>query len=421
MPVRSRTARAGAAVVVLGIALAPTILTGTPAQADSVMPPTVDFYDAPPGLDSVAPGTLVESEESKDVLLPFTDIRVDAEVTRIMYTSTGLDGEAIPVTGTILEPTTPWIGGKPRPLIALAPGTQGLGDQCAPSKLIPLGQEYENLQITPLLAQGYSVAVTDYVGLGTEGIHPYLNRELGGRALLDLARAALSARPDVDRAATPVGLWGYSEGGHAAGAAVELADEYAPELPLVGAFVGAPAPDLLDLAELGDGSLLSGGLGWVVAGLAAAYPNKAEEILGTFNRVGRELIARTSTACIYDALSLNPFVPTTFYTVDGRPILDHLSTDPWRSLVDDQRLGDRAPSVPVFLASNTSDDFVAYRGTKTLGDRWQAGGGDVTRQDLHLPPLLPGTGLGHVLGLVTAGPAMQWMHDRITHTELSTP
>ena len=41
-----------------------------------------------------------------------------------------------------------------------------------------------------MLSQGYIVVATDYPGLGTDGIHPYLIGESEGRAVLDLVRAA---------------------------------------------------------------------------------------------------------------------------------------------------------------------------------------------------------------------------------------
>ena len=37
-----------------------------------------------------------------------------------------------------------------------------------------------------MLSQGYVVVATDYPGLGTDGIHPYLIGESEGRAVLEL-------------------------------------------------------------------------------------------------------------------------------------------------------------------------------------------------------------------------------------------
>ena len=58
-----------------------------------------------------------------------------------------------------------------------------------------------------LVDAGYVVAATDYEGLGTPGVHPYLVGESEGRSVLDAARAARAlerfrrGRPRADRRA----------------------------------------------------------------------------------------------------------------------------------------------------------------------------------------------------------------------------
>ena len=46
-----------------------------------------------------------------------------------------------------------------------------MADRCAPSRQFSEGIEYEAIGIEGLLARGYAVAVPDYEGLGTAGIH----------------------------------------------------------------------------------------------------------------------------------------------------------------------------------------------------------------------------------------------------------
>lgn len=50
-----------------------------------------------------------------------------------MYRSTDARGRPNVVTGTYFEPYNDWPGTGPRPLLVYGPGTQGQGDQCAPS------------------------------------------------------------------------------------------------------------------------------------------------------------------------------------------------------------------------------------------------------------------------------------------------
>ena len=89
---------------------------------------------------------------------------------------------------------------------------------------------------------GYVVAATDYEGLGTPGVHPYLVGESEGRGVLDAARAAKAL------AATDAGdqvlVFGHSQGGQAALFAGELAASYAPELTVLGVAAAAPAADV---------------------------------------------------------------------------------------------------------------------------------------------------------------------------------
>ncbi len=95
-----------------------------------------------------------------------------------------------------------------------------------------------------MLARGYSVAVTDYEGLGTPGSHTYMARASQAHAVLDVVRAAQRLGNPELVAGGPVALAGYSQGGGASAAAVELAAQYAPELNLKGAYAGAVPADL---------------------------------------------------------------------------------------------------------------------------------------------------------------------------------
>ncbi|MCW1007247.1 lipase family protein, partial [Streptococcus anginosus] len=72
-------------------------------------------------------------------------------------------------------------------------------------------------------------------------------------AVLDAVRAAAQVSGSGVTSTAPVALAGYSQGGGAAAAAAELASDYAPELDLKGAYVGAPPADLVQVADRIDG------------------------------------------------------------------------------------------------------------------------------------------------------------------------
>ena len=110
---------------------------------------------------------------------------------RILYRSTGLNGEPIAVSGAIFIPP----GSAPergRDVIAWAHPTSGVVEACAPSLMPDVAGMIWGLE--DMLAQGHVVVATDYPGLGVPGqIHPYLIGVSEGRSVLDSVRAARDA------------------------------------------------------------------------------------------------------------------------------------------------------------------------------------------------------------------------------------
>ena len=132
-----------------------------------------EFYTTPEPLPPGPPGGIVRSEPIRLVYEPSGQLGGwVASGTRIMYRSNDTHGQPNVVTGTYFEPDRPWPGGGPRPLIAFAPGTQGQGDQCAPSRLFGQGIHfssglditlgYEQMFVASLVARGLSVVFTDF-------------------------------------------------------------------------------------------------------------------------------------------------------------------------------------------------------------------------------------------------------------------
>lgn len=345
---------------------------------------------------------------------------------RIMYTSVGSRNQPVAVTGTYLQPRTPWTGPGTRPLAVLAPGTQGQGDHCAPSKTFqspvsvrtePLGVGfgYEILYTYALLARGFAVAVTDYEGLGTPGIHAYLNRESAARSVLDIARAAQQV-PGSDVGSDPrTVLAGYSQGGAAVAAAAELHPEYSPEINLVGTSAGSPPADLLATIERLDGSVLTGVVGYALNGLVQANAELGPLIDSYLNDSGRAMMAATSDQCIVET-GVQFFTPgTESYTLSGRSVGDVLRGDPaLMQALERQRIGRLKPSTPVQILSPLNDDVVPGPQSQQLGRDWCAQGVAVDMVIDPMPPLAPGLTLNHAVPLITnlAG-TTQYLVDRI--------
>ena len=250
-------------IATIGASLVAAALTATVTAAPATA--ADDAFYQPPAQLPADNGALVRTEPQElSITILLQTIKGDG--TRLMYKSTDAAGNPVAVTGTYIEPEAEWTGNGPRPLVAFGPGTQGQGDLCAPSKSLSrpidvrpgeLAVGYEAPQIAALVDEGFGVVVTDYIGLGNpDRLHTYTVREDLGHALLDAARAAKNLDGTSLASDSPVGLYGYSQGGGATGAAAELAPTYAPELNLKGAYVGAPPADLFEVLKTVDGMLL---------------------------------------------------------------------------------------------------------------------------------------------------------------------
>jgi hypothetical protein len=149
---------------------------------------------------------------------------------RILYVSSDWkDGHAISVSGVVYFPKgAPPAGGWP--IIAWAHGTTGVADVCAPS-LMPRSSR-DVTYLGAWLQQGYALVATDYPGLGTPGVHPYLLYRPEGLSVLDSIRAALAAWPRLLQNKAVV--VGQSQGAGAALGTGYLSRSYAPDVKLMG-------------------------------------------------------------------------------------------------------------------------------------------------------------------------------------------
>ncbi|QXC61431.1 lipase family protein [Aquihabitans sp. G128] len=304
-----------------------------------------DFYAPPDPLPTGDHGTLVRYQ-------PVTPTVVaGADTYRIMYLSESLEGDAIAVTGTVLVPKAAAPEGG-RPLLAVAHGTSGIADECAPSKA-PAG---ELDLMADQVEAGWLIAATDYEGLGTPGRHPYLVGPSEGRGTLD-AIVAAGALPAADPGSR-LAIAGYSQGGHGALWAGQLAKSWTPDLELVGTFAGAPATEMgLILAGAPDGFKLM-----MIAGYAAAYPQADPSLYLTPKGVG--LLDAVDKGCTRDV----------FRAVGGIPDAELLRADrakagPWTTLPRENDPGRAKVDDPILIIHSDQDDTVPVALSGRLFDR----------------------------------------------------
>lgn len=327
------------------VALAITVLVGLPAgtvraqgasTTTTTVAPTGDaFYLPPVPLPSGKSGALIRSEP---IAAP-----PGARAWRVLSHTTSIAGQDTALSGVVVAPDGPAPKGG-RPIVAWAHGTTGLGDSCAPSKAddavsrIPF--------VNQLLAAGYVVAATDYQGLGTPGVHPYLVGESEGRAVLDTARAA---RRLPTGAGKRVLIGGHSQGGHAALFASEIAPKYAPELKVLGTAAGAPVTDVQQFLDLAASSPFTAGfLVMGAQGYLVAYPELAKAPLLSDSAAARASVA--IDRCATDAIvAFAGDAPGSVFTSDPNQIAL------WREKLQLNSPGNRRSAAPIFVWQGDAD------------------------------------------------------------------
>ncbi|CAN5613653.1 lipase family protein [soil metagenome] len=317
------------------------------------------FYDPPDPLPDGEPGDVLRTEQ--------LDLSASGDTTgvvgwRVLYLSTGLDGEPVAVSGLVYAPdgVEPPPGGFP--VVSWGHGSTGVADSCAISRF----GEALNLggpPVVDMVRSGYVIAATDFEGLGTPGLHPYLVGVSEGRGVLDAARAA--ARLPETGAGARVVAWGFSQGGHAVLFAGELAAGYAPDLDLLGVVSGAPAADVG--AILTAGTVVPEVFTFAFLGFTAwddVYPDtELDEIFTDFVRDRLDLVEEF---CVTQPELNEPFVgkqPADLF------VADPASVDRWGELLDMNLAGTEVVSAPVLVVHGERDPLVPFRLSQDLFTR----------------------------------------------------
>lgn len=341
-PVR-RWGRTAVALVSVVVAVAATIVTAPLREGSTVVD---EFYAAPRSIPQEV-GRLVRAE-------PFTrEVPKDARAWRILYTTTALDGRVRVASGLVVVPTTGDTD-RPWPVVDWNHGTTGFAQHCAPSlqeRPFWAGGMYV---IKKVIAQGWAMVATDYIGLGTEGPHPYLFGRASATASLDAVRAARELEEANLGPSTVV--WGHSQGGGAALWTGAIAKEYAPDVWVRGVAAFAPASDPPALVD--HVSEVTGGLifaSYAFAAFSDVYPGIT---YARYIRPGLEPVLRAMAGrCLTDPAIALSIVAVLGNTIDS----DLFSTDPSYGELGTRLRENIAPTTigpPLFVGQGGADSIV---------------------------------------------------------------
>lgn len=337
-----------------------TATSKSPSQAMTagvtVHPPDA-FYD-PPATVPNQPGALLRSEKLTNVTLP-----PGMQGWRILYTTTVNDTTPATAVATVFAPVH--LPPGPRPVIAWEHGTTGLLQKCMPSLIsaptagIPAQKQ--------AIQAGWVIVATDYSFAEKSGPHPYLIGEGEARAELDAVRAARKMPELVLDERTVV--WGHSQGGHSALWTGIVAQNYAPEIKILGVAALAPAanmPKVLQMNEQVDKRLGP----YIAASYSRFYPDVQFD----------QAIRPAALSAAREIENLCGFLPpqdpariaALTKTFEGRALAT--STNPALAARLQQNVADRPIAVPLLIAQGLTDAVVLPAVTDAyVADRCAAG------------------------------------------------
>ncbi len=332
-------------VLVAGLALAG--LTAFGAGASAAMPsPDADRFYKPPRDSRLAKARPGELLRSRVVDLSRSAISVGHRAWQLQYRTADTKGRPEAAVATLVVPDKPFRGR--RPLLSYQPAEDSLTRRCSSSYELRTGSGGEPSTFSLALERGWAVVIPDYEGPESQ----WIAGVQAGHAVLDAVRAVERFGPGGIRGRrTPVGLWGYSGGGHATAWASELHPSYAPEIRLRGVAHGGASADVVRTARNVDGGPGSGLVLAAAVGISRAYPEM--RINSLLNDAGRTMMKRIGDMCLEEFVLAYPLRRLSEFTV----VPDPLVVPRVRRVLDAVSLGQRAPSAPLYVYHSIIDEL----------------------------------------------------------------
>ncbi len=352
--------------------------TTGPTAARAAGPAVAAAGTAAASADLPRPGTVLRSAPLRhDLWIP----RSTSRAFTLTYVTKDSHERRARSTGTVFVPH----GQPPRggwPVVSWAHGISGLGDACAPSTVGPVLKQRDWSYLRTWMEQGYAVVASDYVGLGTPGLMPYLDGRAQAHSVVDMVKAGRSFTADKKRRLRLSNEWvtiGQSQGGGASVYTARYASAYGgSQLDFRGAVgTGTPAyiEDYVKLLGPQDPPLtadLNAYLVYIVASLRDVYPELG--INGILTDAGKHYVALAEVQCdeefaeTMDGVLISTLFEAPMATLPG---LDE-------KLADYMAMPESGFDTPVFMAHGAADVDVPYAQTARYAERLEANGEPVT-------------------------------------------
>lgn len=377
---------------VIGVALFRVRVEETNRAQTQIEP----FYTPPTATPTEAAGSIIRSQPLSSVTL------TGAAAHRVLYVSEDASGNRVHASAMIFFPTGQAPHGG-RKVVAWAHPTAGMSDKCAPSRTAdPLATLPWVQQMVDL---GWVVTATDYAGLGTPGVQQYL---VGAAEAHDVINSVRMARNFADaKAGTTYGVFGHSQGGHAALFTGELSRSYAPELKLVGVAGAAPAAEFLPLVK----QQWNTAIGWVIGtevmiSWPATYPDLTVDQV--ISDAARRDYVHVAEDCMTQAGAAGFAQEAAGHQVFA---VDPATLPQWRRVMDEQTPEPLPKGLPVLVTQSVNDGVVISNTTALLQQKWCAAGSDLSVD--WLGPLSSMPIQTHALtGQVSGAHVANWFQDR---------
>ncbi|HKL39345.1 MAG TPA: alpha/beta fold hydrolase [Cryomorphaceae bacterium] len=299
-----------------------------------------------------------------------TPVEYAVDFYRVTYTTTDTDGQPTVASGAMAVPASGLCNSFP--MTAYCHGT------VLQRYDVPSEQNFEGFLTVALASAGYICVAPDYLGLGEdEGVHPYVHAESQATATLDLISAAREFLETIETQDNgEVFITGYSQGGHAAMAALKYAqdNELVEELGIV---AGAPLSGPYDMSGSQADLILSdqpystpGYIIYLLVSYQSVYGNLYDELSDVIQDPYADIAAPyfDGEQDEFSMSVVNGLLPEDISELLRDSVLTNFENNPnhpLRVALADNDLFDWTPEMPLRMFYCDGDEQVAFTNSTT--------------------------------------------------------